>query len=52
MDVNQIEELCKEFLECNVIHPNGYLEDKPYGMREFAILDVHGNLIKFGEEIK
>ena len=52
VDVHKIEELYREFLGFNVIHPNGHLEDKVYGMREYAILDIHGNLLKFGEEIK
>jgi catechol 2,3-dioxygenase-like lactoylglutathione lyase family enzyme len=28
-------------------HPNGPLADKPYGLREFAVLDLDGNLITF-----
>ncbi|MEM9685165.1 MAG: VOC family protein [Pseudomonadota bacterium] len=27
------------------------IEDKPWGMREFAVWDLHGNLIKVGQEI-
>lgn len=30
-----------------VVHPNGPLQDKPYGLREFAILDRDGNLTTF-----
>lgn len=27
------------------------VEDKPWGMREFALLDEDGNLLKFGQEL-
>lgn len=52
VDVKNIDDLYEELREFNVIHPNGKLEDKPYGMREFAILDDDENLIKFGQELK
>ena len=29
----------------------GTLEDKPWGMREFAIWDPHGNLLRVGQTI-
>lgn len=51
VDVEQIDVLYQELLPFGVVHPNGKLENKPYGMREFAILDCDGNLIKFGEEL-
>lgn len=47
--VKEIDALYEEFQRVNVIHPNGKLEDRPWGMREFAIVDVHGNLIRLGE---
>lgn len=31
------------------IHPNGLLEDKPWGQREFSLLDPDHNLLTFGE---
>ena len=31
VDAKKIEEFYKEFLRFNVIHPNGFLEDKAYG---------------------
>jgi len=34
-----------------VVHPNGPLRDQPWRIREFAILDQDGNMIKFGENI-
>jgi len=51
VDVEDIDMLYKELASFNIIHPNGKLEDKPYGMREFSILDEDGNLIKFGQEL-
>jgi hypothetical protein len=33
-----------------VIHPNGLLEEKPWGGREFVILDLDGNGIFIFEE--
>ncbi|NNC46452.1 MAG: VOC family protein [Winogradskyella sp.] len=51
VDVQDIDQLYIEYKSQGVIHPNGPLENKPYGMREFAILDNFGNLIKFGEEL-
>lgn len=33
------------------IHPNGFLEDKPWGQREFSLLDPDKNLLTFGESI-
>ena len=32
-----------------VIHPNGSLADKPWGQREFSLLDPHHNLLTFGQ---
>ena len=52
VDVTNIDGLYSELKQFDVIHPNGKLEDKPYGMREFAILDFDGNLIKFGQDIE
>jgi hypothetical protein len=49
--VTGVDELHKEMEEAGVVHPNGTLEDKPWGMREFAILDTDGNMIKFGENL-
>jgi uncharacterized glyoxalase superfamily protein PhnB len=30
------------------LHP---VEEKPWGMKEFALIDPHGNLIRIGQEI-
>ena len=49
--VEEIDALYQELSVQKIIHPNGKLEDKPWGVREFAILDSDGNLIKFGERL-
>jgi hypothetical protein len=34
-----------------VIHPNGHLATKPWGQREFSLLDPDHNLLTFGETV-
>lgn len=34
-----------------VIHPNGHLHTKPWGQREFSLLDPDHNLLTFGQEL-
>lgn len=50
--VQDIDTFYEEMKAAGVVHPNGPLEDKPYGIKEFAILDQDGNLIKFGEYLQ
>lgn len=50
--VAQIQALYEVYKSAGVVHPNGDIEDKPHGMREFAILDNNGNMIKFGEPLR
>jgi len=45
--VDGIDALCAEMDAVGVLHPNGTLSEKPWGFREFAILDLDGNLITF-----
>ena len=49
--VSKIDQLHKEIEAVNAVHPNGKLHNTDYGIREFAMLDVHGNLIRFGENL-
>lgn len=45
-----IESLYDDFILRKVpIHPNGPLEIKPWGMKEFAILDPNHTLLTFGQ---
>ncbi|NNJ89733.1 MAG: VOC family protein [Eudoraea sp.] len=49
---DNIDLLYKSFLENDVsIHPNGHLEEKPWGQKEFSILDPDINLLTFGQRI-
>lgn len=49
---NDIDTLYKSFLDKNVIiHPNGPLQIKPWGQKEFSMLDPDNNLITFGQSI-
>lgn len=52
VQTNDIDTLYEEYTACDVIHPNGKLEEKPWGYKEFAILDEAGNLITFAEEFE
>jgi len=36
-------------LDTNAIHPNGKLETKPWGQKEFSMLDPDSNLLTFGQ---
>lgn len=47
--VNEIDKLNEEFKKLHIIHPNGALENKPWKVRQFSILDNSGNIIHFGE---
>jgi hypothetical protein len=49
---NDINGLYQSFLDKGVaIHPNGHLETKPWGQREFSLLDPDNNLLTFGQGI-
>lgn len=50
---NDIDRLYQMLLDNKIaIHPNGPLETKPWGQREFALLDPDNNLLTFGQPIK
>ncbi|QLE57782.1 VOC family protein [Nostoc sp. TCL26-01] len=53
IQVDDIEQLYREFQSKGgqMIHPNGILETKPWGMKEFVILDVAGVCITFYEPV-
>lgn len=47
---NSINNLYQSFLDDKIsIHPNGALETKPWGQKEFSLLDPDNNLLTFGE---
>ena len=45
--VEGIDELFASYEALKVVHPNGRLEMKPWGVREFSIHDADGNLVTF-----
>lgn len=48
---NDIDAVYRDFLDRGTaIHPNGHLADKPWGQREFSILDPDNNLLTFGQD--
>ncbi len=47
--VQEIEALHAQCSSQTVVHPNARLETKPWGTKEFAILDPDGNLVTFYE---
>ncbi|MEN9548455.1 MAG: hypothetical protein RIR12_1046 [Bacteroidota bacterium] len=50
--VNNIETLYHQWLAAGVaIHPNNPLQLKPWGQKEFSLLDPDNNLLTFGEGI-
>ncbi|MBK9256922.1 MAG: VOC family protein [Saprospiraceae bacterium] len=49
---DDIEQLFQSFLERKIdIHPNGSLQTKPWGQKEFSILDPDNNLLTFGQNL-
>ncbi|MEN0055107.1 MAG: VOC family protein [Mucilaginibacter sp.] len=48
--VTEIEKLFTEY-KSNGINPDTQLQDRPWKMKEFSILDNNGNLIHFGQDI-
>ena len=49
---NDIEDFYQLLLDNSIsIHPNGQLESKPWGQKEFSILDPDNNLLTFGQNI-
>lgn len=50
---NSIDNYYQSLLDHYVaIHPNGPLQNKPYGQREFSLLDPDNNLLTFGQSIE
>lgn len=48
--VKDIESYYKSLNDSNTpIHPNGKLQIKPWGQKEFSLLDPDNNLLTFGE---
>ena len=54
ISINQIEQLYEELeiKEGEIIHPEGKLETKPWGVKEFVVLDPMGVCLTFCEPVK
>lgn len=49
---NNIEQLYQSMLNNKLkIHPAGYLQVKPWGQKEFSMLDPDNNLLTFGQSL-
>jgi len=49
---DNIDKLYKLLLDKKVIiHPAGHLQVKPWGQKEFALLDPDNNLLTFGQSV-
>lgn len=49
---DDIDSLYKSMLDKKLnIHPNGHLQTKPWGQKEFSMLDPDNNLLTFGQSI-
>lgn len=49
---NDIDTLYQSLLDNHVaIHPYGQLDIRPWGQREFALLDPDSNLLTFGQSV-
>lgn len=51
VNVTDVDALYAELKAHEIIHPNGDLQDMPWEMRQFSILDNNGNIIHFGQDI-
>lgn len=48
---DDVEKLYRSFLaRGTAIHPNGQLRKRPWGQKEFSLLDPDSNLLTFGQE--
>jgi hypothetical protein len=49
--VTEVDKLYSEYNKFDIMHPHGGLQNKPWEMRQFSILDNSGNILHFGEDI-
>jgi catechol 2,3-dioxygenase-like lactoylglutathione lyase family enzyme len=50
---DEIDALYQSLIENQTqIHPNGKLENRPWGQKEFSLLDPDNNLLTFGQSLK
>jgi catechol 2,3-dioxygenase-like lactoylglutathione lyase family enzyme len=51
INVTEVDQLYKLYEARGIVHPNGKLEIKQWGRKQFSILDNNGNIIHFGQAI-
>lgn len=50
---DEIDKLYQSLIDRQInIHPTGKLQTKPWGQKEFSLLDPDNNLLTFGQSIK
>jgi len=49
--VKDIESLYETCRAQGLVHPKAPLQVKPWGQKEFAVVDLNGNLLRFGETV-
>ena len=49
--VEVVNELYQVIQPLRILHPNGQLEEMPWGTREFGVLDPDNNLVTFFERL-
>lgn len=50
--VDDIETHYKHAEGQGIVHPNGALSEKPWGEKEFCVLDAHGVALFFAQELE
>ncbi len=50
--VDGIDELYHIIKGQNILHPSAHIGDRPWGVRDFAVVDPDNNLITFFERLK
>ena len=51
VEVTGVDALHRTLEHMGIIHPRGQLQDEPWGIRDFAVLDPDNNLISFFEKL-
>jgi hypothetical protein len=51
LQTDTIERLYEQLKDKKYIHPNGRLEIKEYGLKEFSIIDPSGVLVTFYKKV-
>ena len=51
VNVTEVDKLYAEYKPLGIMHPDGDLQEMPWEMKQFSIVDNNGNIIHFGEDI-